>query len=142
MGIGNKPTIFHFMARINKPSGEEIPPKSEATAKGHMNQQIQGIQSTKKKTKNKATTPTEEHYHQVQESGRTFSDQTGRFPHTSSKGKKYIMLWYHYDTNAITTEPLKNRTEGEINRAFEKLHTKLCAAGYTPKCHRIDNECS
>lgn len=52
------------------------------------------------------------------------------------------MVWYHYDTNAITTESSKNRTEGEINRVFEKMHTKLCAAGYTPKCHIIDNECA
>ena len=35
--------------------------KSEATTKGNMNQQIQGIQSTKNKPINIATTPTDEH---------------------------------------------------------------------------------
>ena len=71
---------------------------------------MQGIQSTEKKPtisslgEVKATTPTEEHYYQVQESGHTLSDQTGRFPHTSSKGNKYVMLWYHNDNNAITTK--------------------------------------
>ena len=87
-------------------------------------------------------TLTKEHYCQIQDSGRTFSDQTGRFPTTSRKGIKYIMVCYHHDTNAISAEPLKNRTEGEINRAFENMHTKLCTAGYTPKCHRLDKKCS
>ena len=52
------------------------------------------------------------------------------------------MVWYHYDINAIITEPMKNRSEGEINRAFQKIHDKLTKQGYTPKVHRIDNECS
>ena len=64
------------------------------------------------------------------------------FPHTSSKGNKYIMIWYHYDINTIITESMKNRTEGEINRAFKKVHDKLTTQGYDPKVHMIDNKCS
>ena len=60
---------------------------------------------------------TEDHYYTIEELGRTFSDQIGRFPHIFSKGNKYIMIWYHYDINEIITEPTKNPTEGEINRA-------------------------
>jgi hypothetical protein len=34
------------------------------------------------------------------------TDQTGRFPITSSRGSKYIMVVYDYDSNAILTKPL------------------------------------
>ena len=44
--------------------------------------------------------------------------------------------------NTILTEPMKNRTEGEINRAFKVIHIKLNRQGYKPKVRRIDNECS
>ena len=37
---------------------------------------------------------------------------------------------------------MKNRTEGETNRAFQKIHDKLTKQRYKPKVHMIDNECS
>ena len=36
-----------------------------------------------------------------------YTDQTGRFPVTSSKGNKYILVAYHYNSNTIHAEPLK-----------------------------------
>ena len=120
--------------------------KIEVKAKGHMNQQFQNLRSTKRTTKIEAVTEhvtpaivTEYHYYTVEESGRTFSDQIGRYSHTFSKGDKYILIWYHYDINAIITERMKNRTEGEINKAFQKIHEKLIKQGYRPKVHRKDN---
>ena len=38
----------------------------------------------------------------------TYSDQTGRFPHRSSKGNEYLMIMYDYDSNAILAVPMKN----------------------------------
>ena len=43
-------------------------------------------------------------------SGKYYTDQTGRFPFTSSKGNKYILAAYHYDSNTIHAEPLKKRS--------------------------------
>ena len=43
--------------------------------------------------------------------GKIYTDQTGRFPVTSSKGSKYLMVLYDYDSNAILSEPLKSRSE-------------------------------
>ena len=40
--------------------------------------------------------------------GKVYTDQTGRFPVTSSKGTKYIFVLYSYDTNAILMEPLRD----------------------------------
>jgi hypothetical protein len=53
----------------------------------------------------------------VEITGLIFSDQTGRFPITSSRGNKDIMVVYDYDYNAILTEPLTSRTEMELLRA-------------------------
>eukprot|EP00957_Ditylum_brightwellii_P118575 9043099-Ditylum_brightwellii.AAC.1 len=67
-------------------------------------------------------------------------DQTGRFPHHSRKGTNYLMVLYCYDANAIVTEPLKNRTETELNRAYKKLYEYLKSKGYKPETHWLDNE--
>ena len=59
----------------------------------------------------------------IASTGNTFSDQTGRFPVTLSKGNTYIMIMYDYDSNNILGEALKSRTGDEILRAFTKRHT-------------------
>ena len=38
---------------------------------------------------------------------KSYSDQTGKFPITSSRGHKYIFVFYHFDTNTILGFPLK-----------------------------------
>jgi hypothetical protein len=40
------------------------------------------------------------------------SDQSSRFPATSSIGKKYIMVLVKVDGNYIDAEPMKNKLEG------------------------------
>ena len=50
----------------------------------------------------------------IENTGKIYTDQTGRFPVTESKGNKYILLMYDYDLNAILTEPIKNRTATDI----------------------------
>jgi hypothetical protein len=46
--------------------------------------------------------------------GQIHSKQTGRFPITSSRRSKYIMVVYDYDSNAILTELLTSRTKSEL----------------------------
>jgi ABC-type antimicrobial peptide transport system ATPase subunit len=43
------------------------------------------------------------------------------------------MVLYCYDANAILTEPLKNRTEAELSRAYKKMYEYLKAKGLNPK---------
>ena len=52
--------------------------------------------------------------------GETFTDQTGRFLVTSSKGNKYIMIMYDYGSNNILGEAIKSRTGDELLRALKK----------------------
>ena len=66
--------------------------KTEATAKGYMNQQFQNIRPTKSTSHIEAApkqvihiSATEDHYYTIEESGCTFSDQKGHFHHTSNK---------------------------------------------------------
>ena len=55
-----------------------------------------------------------------------FSDQTGNFPTTSSKGNKYIMVLYYMDGSYIMMEPMISRHENEMirvhNTLIERLH--------------------
>ena len=70
-----------------------------------------------------------------------FSDQTGRFPKTSSKGSKYIMVVYDEDANAILAEALNSRSEHELVRAMTKIHEYLKQRGVNPEIQILDNEC-
>jgi hypothetical protein len=53
---------------------------------------------------------------------------TGKFPVMSSKGHQYILTLYDYDINAISTKPMKKRTDKEIIRAYTALHQQLLNA--------------
>ena len=127
-------------------------PPSIATSKGHMTQDKQGIMSTKKfaHPAEEPLDPKGERTHNFMTNilelptgkGHTFSDQTGKFPCVSSRGYKYIFVMYDYDSNSILSEPIKNRSENELIRAFNKLHDFLLSKGCKPKFHKLDNECS
>ena len=52
--------------------------------------------------------------------GKKYTDQTGRFPVTSSKGNKYILAAYHYDSNTIHAEPLKTISGLDLTTALQK----------------------
>ena len=69
----------------------------------------------------------------IENSGKIYADQTGRFPVTPSKGSKYILLIYDYDSNAILDKPIKNRMATEILRAYTKLVTYLKNRGFRPQ---------
>jgi hypothetical protein len=77
----------------------------------------------------------------IEATGQIYTDQTGRFPTTSRRGNKYVMILYDYDSNAILAEPLKSKSEGEMIRAYTKLHEYLSGRGLKPRLQKLDNEC-
>jgi hypothetical protein len=100
-------------------------PKSLATAKGHMDQQRKNTRSTQIKLEHDSHNvadnqpPTEDlgtttHVAFVSlidtaaETGKMYTDITGRFPVQSNRGYKYIFVLYDYDSNAILVEPIKS----------------------------------
>ncbi len=57
------------------------------------------------------------------------TNQTGAFPHISQRSNHYIMVAVHLDMNYIFSKPMKNRTEGEMIRAYQKILNRMKAAG-------------
>ncbi len=70
-----------------------------------------------------------------------YTNQTGKFLKKSSKGNHYIMVLIEINSNAILVEAMKNRSAGEMIRAYLILVNHLCSAGVTPKMHILDNKC-
>jgi hypothetical protein len=131
-------------------------PKEIATVKGHLSQRRKKLRSTTKTVNERApdaealddVPPEAAHVktHQVfaamVDVGKVYGDLTGRFPIQSSSGHTYILTLYDYDSNTISTEPMKNRTDGEMIRAYTLLHKQLINAGLKPELQIMENECS
>jgi hypothetical protein len=75
--------------------------KSNATTKGHLNQQRQNARTTQIKTNNAGSQEsyighgikTQFVYAATIDAGQIYTDQTGRFTVVSNKGNKYIMIF-------------------------------------------------
>ena len=107
-------------------------PNSVATAKGHLDQIRANVNSTKPKEnqeteedidadympeplpKGKVTNACYAAVKVFETTGQVHSDQTGKFPVTSSKGMKYMLIVYAFDSNSIHPVPLRSRTAESI----------------------------
>lgn len=127
-------------------------PKSDATIKGHMRQAYKNTRSTQPTDNNQqldqattestqATARTNDIFVATFEpTGQIYTDQTGRFPVPSSRGNKYIMVLYDYDSNAILAEPMKSRNDKEMVRAYSSMLKHLELRGLKPQLQKLDNE--
>ena len=136
-----------------------------ATSMGHLDQERQGLQSTKAKALDhimqqelspdvkqdffpstpQPTTITNDCVATILpyiQSHKAFMDLTRRFLHRSSRGKAYILVVYDYDSNAILAEALLCRQAGEIRRGWECIHQQLKTRGVEPNLYVLDNEIS
>ena len=52
------------------------------------------------------------------------------------------MVLTESESDAILVEAMKNRTSGEMIRAYQVLIDQLCSVGIAPKQHILDNEWS
>ena len=107
--------------------------KSVATAKGHLDQEKQKLQSTSTKQADEVDdafpSKISNATHQLCSAivdytakDTAYADLTGRFPKISSRGNQYLLVVYDYDSNAIVAEPLKSKQAGEIKRAWIELN--------------------
>jgi hypothetical protein len=76
------------------------------------------------------------------DAGQIYTDQTGIFQVVSSKGNKYIMILYDYDSNAILAKPIKDRKAPELLKAFQVMEQELVDRGLKPKLMKLDNKAS
>jgi hypothetical protein len=99
-----------------------------ATVKGHLSQRRKNMRSTTTTvamhapeaivlddiTPEAANVKTHQVFAAMVDVGKVYGDLTGRFPIQSSSGHQYILTLYDYDSNTISTEPMKNRTHKEM----------------------------
>jgi hypothetical protein len=71
-----------------------------------------------------------------------FTNLPGRFPKKLSHGNQYIMVLTKINRDTILIKPMKNRTAGEMIRAYQTLIDQLRTASIVPKLHILDNKCS
>jgi hypothetical protein len=71
-----------------------------------------------------------------------YTDGTGRFPKQSRTGMNYIMVLAENDSDAILVEAMRNRSAGEMVRAYSVLIKRLHAFGIFPTKQVLDNEIS
>jgi hypothetical protein len=123
--------------------------KSDATSKGHMNQIRQNILSTQPSVDQPAQEPdmVQEDkcnymYAVLMETNQIYTDLTGRFSTTSLSANKYILILYDYDSSSVLSDPMKNRGDKDIIRAFDVLIQSLIIRGLKPHLQRLDNEAS
>lgn len=125
-------------------------PESVETPKGHMNQTRKNVRSTKPKPFELCNAAAalrgkkeKDIFIRTYEAKETiFSDQTGKFPTTSLRGNKYIMVMVDIDSNAILVQPMKSRSDEQMIRAYDVLVGRLQQANIHPKKHILDNEIS
>ena len=131
-------------------------PKSKATTIGHLDQQQKNTQSTKSQKDDHDTMSspspldkglrTQALYAATicynAPTGKLYTDLMGRFPVQSSRGHKYILVAYKFDSNSIHVKPLKSRHDNDTIKAYEEIYSKLTSRGLKPKLHWLDNEAS
>ena len=136
---------------LNEKNVNKYYPETDETVKGHLNQSRKNVRSTKKTQEFEQANNVKalrgkkinDVYFKVYEARETiFTDQTGQFPTRSQRGNKYIMVLVEIDSNAILVEPMKNRTDAEMIKTYDKIITRLQRAGCKPKKHVLDNEIS
>jgi hypothetical protein len=70
-----------------------------------------------------------------------YTDQTGRFPVTSSRGNKYIMVAVELDGNYIDAEPIKSRKAENLIKGYNAIWNRWEDSGViSPNWHILDNE--
>ena len=61
---------------------------------------------------------------------------------TSARGHKSLFVMCDFDSNYIDAEPIKNHTDPELPRAWERCYESFRRAGFHAVLQRIDNEVS
>ena len=119
---------------LKKSNVSKYYPETTDTPKVHLNQTSKNVSSTKPKTKPFERTDAStlrgkkvwDVYTKVYDVRNTvFHDQTGQFPTRYKQGNKYIMVMVEIDSNAILVEPIKNRTDAELTRAYRAMMLRL-----------------
>ena len=158
--FGNLPKLTSLMIRQN-------PPVSRATAMGYLDQSRQGMQSTRKRLRQKTqarhasatasmaaacaddnlthiidadSTPNLCFQVLSAKEWRNSSDATGKFPFTTMSGWNYVLV--STLKGYVHLELLRDRTASEYRRAYAAMYAFYESKGKLPTAQRLDNETS
>ena len=65
----------------------------------------------------------------VSATGKIFTDQTGRFPHTSTAGNKDMLVLYDYDSNFVYVEAMPSRSGYQVLLTYQRDHAIVLTRG-------------
>ena len=96
-------------------------PESKETQKGHMKSQHQGVRSTNTQQSTRSVpvpiAKKKDIFISLYNPCDTiYTDQTGKFPHASSRGYHYQMIIHEINGNSTWVETMKNKSQGEMIR--------------------------
>ena len=86
--------------------------------------------------------PTHNVFATIEETGKVYTDQTGRLPVRSSARNQHILVLYDYGSNDVLTEALKTIQGPEIIKSYANIIQYLQCCGFHPRVHCLDNEAS
>ena len=78
----------------------------------------------------------------IEPTGKLCTDLTWHFPVQSSRGHKYILVTYNFDSNSIHVKLLKSRHGNDTIKAYEDIYNMLTQQGLKPQLYWLDNEAS
>ena len=132
-------------------------PTSKATVQGHIHRKRKNLQSTQEHNNqphsddyNFPISPVpDKKINEVvymlinkDEVCTAYQDLTGRFPARSTRGNKYVLIGYHYDSNCILGTAVENQKAPVLAEAWELLHKHFEKAEISPAEWVMDNEIS
>ena len=74
--------------------------------------------------------------------GKLYTNDTGRFPIKARSGNQYLMVAYHFDSNAILVAPFKTRKDKHRLEAYKSIMTRLRKNGMSVNLKILDNKAS
>ena len=153
-----KSGYFHSWPGLTYATAARYCPDSDATIKGHMAQARQHTRSTQpRQIRQQNLAPDHDqqdlaldrdvppaHTLEIMDLllNKLFTDDTGRFPIRARSGNQYLMVAYHYLTNAILIQPFASKADAHRIRAYQTIMTKLKTRNQTVHIHILDNEAS
>ena len=130
---------------INKLNFDKNIVDTKAIHMGHLEQERQYLQSTKRPSTQQSFRKRLETINTIipfDAKSMAYGDLTGSFPYMSSRGAKYVFIMYDYDANAILAHVLKSKQAHEIKQAWLASTKRLTKHGHILKHFILDNECS
>ena len=139
MDPGSEKGPLQDLARCNRRCHPMLLTQIRSHNTWHLDQQRKNIQSTKLHDDDQDTMQTPSPLDQgmnthalyaaticyTPPTGKLYTDLTGRFPVQSSRGHKYILVAYNFDSNSIHVKPLKSRHDNNTIKAYEEIYSML-----------------